>query len=338
MWFLWLACVEYGSKLPSQDIEEFEDTALSIEDFSSLGVDADCDSILGTEINTELSPHFQLWLQEYPEYGDLVRGDIDGGSFGGLINNTDCVQHIPVVFVHGNSDRAQGGLFKGWSSVLPTFAQADYRSSELYGTTYGNPTTMTADTYTHDQANIMQVRNFIEAVLAYTGAEEVNLVAHSLGVTIARRAILGGSEVDINGMMYDIGTPLTDKINTFIGIAGANQGLASCTFATTDVCNDGLGLYPGTWSNGSLIDQSNILTTLNSESHYEGSFVYSIWGEADGLLGQDTALDCLLYGANTCQIPAQDGEYNQYLNHFDIRNNTANVQLEMIQGIGNFER
>ncbi len=330
-----LACVNYNSDKP---LSENEDTAWEIENFVPNGVDESCASTLGRRLDKEFTPHFQLWLQEHPEYGDLVRSDIDGGSFGGLLNNDDCLQQTPVVFVHGNSDRAIGGLYGGWEAVLPSYLQQDFRSAELYGTTYGEPTTTTADAYLHDQANLMQVRSMIEAVLEYTGSDSVHIVAHSLGVTLARRAILGGIELDTNGEVYEIGEALTDSVEVFVGIAGANLGLASCTFATTDVCNDTLGLYPGTWSNGQLSGQSDILQTINASTHYEGNWVYSIWGEADGLLGEDTALDCLLYGFNSCQIPGQDGEYNEYLNHFAIRDRSASQQIHMLLGTNDFSQ
>ena len=329
LFLLGVSCVDYQS---TDQIVEQSDTAVDIEDFDPQGVEEDCASNAGRELDNIFTPHFQLWLQERSEYQGLSRSDLMGGSFGGLIDGEDCLERIPVVFIHGNSDRAQGGLFDGWSEVLPGYLRNGYRSAELYGTSYGYPESMTADEYTHDQANVMQVRRMMEAVLEYTGSDTIHVVAHSLGVTIARRAILGGLENDSNGSTYDIGAPLTNSIDAFIGIAGANLGLASCTFATTAACGDELGLYPGTWSNGELDNQSRLLTTLNTSEHYEGQRVYAIWGESDGLLGQDTLLDCLLYGENTCQIPGQDDEYNEYLNHFDIRDDTVSTQLRFLRG------
>ena len=324
-----ISCVDYQSTSPTSD---GDDTGVTLQEFDPQGVDEGCTSNLGREIDPTLTPHFQLWLQEHAEYEGLTRSDLVGGSFGGLINNEDCLQRTPILFVHGNSDRATGGLFDGWAKVLPGYLRNGYRSSELYATSYGYPESMTVDEYTHSQINIMQVRRMMEAILEYTGSDTINVVAHSLGVTMARRAILGGLEVDIDGSTYDIGQPLSESVDTFIGIAGANLGLASCTFAVTEVCDDELGLYPGTWSNGDLENQSALLETLNSSEHYEGSRVYSIWGESDGLLGQDTMLDCLLYGTNTCRIPGQDDEYNEYLNHFDIRDETVNMQLRFLRG------
>ena len=53
----------------------------------------------------------------------------------------------------------------------------------------------------------MVVRKFIEAVIAYTSAAKVSIIAHSMGVTLARRAIKGG-KYDDGAESYDIGTPL----------------------------------------------------------------------------------------------------------------------------------
>jgi len=36
------------------------------------------------------------------------------------------------------------------------------------------------------------LRAFTEAVLNYTGAEKINVISHSMGVTLSRRVIKGG--------------------------------------------------------------------------------------------------------------------------------------------------
>ena len=73
----------------------------------------------------------------------------------------------------------------------------------------------------------MQVREFIEAVLAYTGAAEIDIVAHSLGVIIGRRVLKGG-RVLTEFEDYQIGKPLNDRVRTFVGIAGPNYGVYEC--------------------------------------------------------------------------------------------------------------
>jgi triacylglycerol lipase len=71
----------------------------------------------------------------------------------------------------------------------------------------------------------MRMRAFVEAVLKYTDSPKVNIIGHSMGVTIGRKIIKGGIEPAGN---YDVGSSLKDKVNIFVGIAGANLGLVAC--------------------------------------------------------------------------------------------------------------
>lgn len=56
----------------------------------------------------------------------------------------------------------------------------------------------------------------------------------------------GGGLIATDGNC-SIGPPLTDRVDTFLGIAGANYGLCMCQFAQTIPawCNALDGLYPG---------------------------------------------------------------------------------------------
>ena len=55
-----------------------------------------------------------------------------------------------------------------------------------------------------------------------------HIIAHSMGVGLARKAIKGGSAHDHSAGNYTIGNSIRDRINTFIGIAGMNLGLGPC--------------------------------------------------------------------------------------------------------------
>ncbi|PIO58965.1 triacylglycerol lipase, partial [Teladorsagia circumcincta] len=66
--------------------------------------------------------------------------------------------------------------------------------------------------------------SFIIAVRQYTGTQ-VDIVAYSMGAPIARKAILGGNCMDTREIL---GPPLTELIDTFVSVAGANHGSVLC--------------------------------------------------------------------------------------------------------------
>ncbi len=285
---------------------------------------------LSQSLGWGLSAHFRRWLDAngLGSY-DFPRDDLAGGSFGGKRAEDDPVARQPVVFVHGNSDRALGwerGPI-GWTAVIDYFLVNGYGPAELFATTWGPANPGRAGEQTHSFANVARVRAFIEAVLAYTGAEKLDLIAHSMGVTLARKAILGG---ELAGK--DLGPPLSDRIDTFVGIAGANLGLTACYQAVESqpTCSAEDGFYPGRLSLFGISGTSDFLAHLNAEPGYEGEHVFSIWSRADQLIGFGN----LVYGEPTSRIPDQDAEKvyaSAPYGHFCVRDLSAPVQLEMIR-------
>jgi triacylglycerol lipase len=259
-----------------------------------------------------ITPNFQTWLNAngYSSY-DFARTDIGtNGSYGGKASAADTIVNQPVIFIHGNSDAALGvGVgATGWTSSINYFVSQGYKTSELYATTWGDANPLYSANQYHSKPNIEKIRAFIQAVKAYTGATKVDIVTHSMGVTLARKAILGGTGNDLlNGGNYNLGASITSSVDTFVGIAGANRGLVSCwqTGGTTPTCANTNGLYPG-YLVGFFgpYGVSNILTNINTTSHYEGTYVYSIWSSVDEIIGYGD----VVYGQYTSQIPAQNGE------------------------------
>jgi pimeloyl-ACP methyl ester carboxylesterase len=284
----------------------------------------------GVDVPAGLSDHFKAWLAASGyEVDDFDRSDLSGGSFGGLASDSDCAKREPVIFVHGNADRALGGTYGGWSASLKHFVKQGYRRAELYGTTYGPASPLLMWDYTHSEENVMQVRTFIEAVLAYTGADRVDIIAHSMGVTMTRRAIKGGPGEDISGT-FDVGPPLTDRVDTFVGIAGGNLGLSACYMTpAVPACSMTDGFYPGQLFLGEVIGQSTFIKELNETTGYEGAYRYSMWSVADEVVGGA----CLVWGSNTCKIPGHTAEkvyYVQPYGHYGMRDLTAEVQYQMV--------
>ena len=283
----------------------------------------------------QLTPDFQSWLSANG-YGGYDF-NYNGNSYGGKSSASDTVVNQPVIFIHGNSDSAlgQSSTLTGWNGSLNYFLSQGYKTSELYATTWGDASPALSAYQYHSKPNLQKIRAFIQAVKAYTGAAKVDIVTHSMGVTLARKAILGGTGNDAaNGGSYNLGSPLTASVDTFVGIAGANYGLVSCyqTGGSTPTCAATNGLYPGYAAGSPPYGLSNILYNINysAASHYEGSFVYTIWSTADEVIGYGNAV----YGRYTSRIPGQNGEvtFGAYpYGHINSKDLTGYYQWRMVK-------
>jgi triacylglycerol lipase len=264
--------------------------------------------------DSRFSNDFQKWLNEhgYGKY-DFAKGNVP--AFGGKSKPGEKLNNEPVIFIHGNSDSAAG-----WKGSVETFSKNGYKPSEMYAMTWGPQDPLQSGQQYHSEKYLEEVRAFIQAVKEYTGAKKVDVVSHSMGVTLARKAIQGGDGFDSEThKKYNLGKPLTDSVDTFVGIAGANHGLASALwtgdFVPTTNTTD--GLYPG----------SKLLNDINSVNHDEGDHVYSMWSNADELIGVGLA-------GFTSPIPGQDGEkvYNTFpYGHLGMKDLTGDEQLSMVR-------
>ena len=136
------------------------------------------------------------------------------------------VVRTPVVFVHGNNDTPFPTACNPFGKVQ-AFAQylADqgYAPSELWAVGYqGDQCDLPAD-QTHRSAaahtasaNVADLRRFVQAVLAYTGAKQVDIVGHSLGVIVARE-----------WLRQDDAAPRV--VRRLVAIDGPNHGIINCS-------------------------------------------------------------------------------------------------------------
>jgi hypothetical protein len=276
-----------------------------------------------------LTPHFRSWLTANGYGGfDFARLSLPGGSYGGKTSNADPIVNEPVIFIHGNSDKASG-----WNASIDYFLSKGYTRAELYAITWGPADATQSSQQYHSRPYLERIRAFIQAVKQYTGASKVDIITHSMGVTLTRKAIKGGPASDaLNGGSYNLGSSLTSIVDTFVGIAGGNWGLVSC-YATPGVptCGTTNGLYPGAFACSPMpCGLSNFLAELNSSSGYEGAYRYSIWSTADQIIGYGG----LVYGRYTPQIPSQTGERvfsTAPYGHFGVRDLTGEIQWRMVK-------
>ena len=176
----------------------------------------------------------RYFAADFPAFADDSWGDPVGG-FGGLHRGAP-LRHTPVIFVHGNQADASN-----WLDVMLQFQHdAGYSMQEMYAISYnglenayaGQQTTTPSaldNDYLEQNPNALangghgaadddevpDLCRFVEAVQAYTGSTQVDVVTHSLGVTIVRK------------MMLDY-PQLARDVVAFIGIAGANHGTTVC--------------------------------------------------------------------------------------------------------------
>lgn len=153
------------------------------------------------------------------------------GGFGGLVHGSP-LRHVPVIFVHGNTvDHAD------WYPVRDAFREAGWTDQELWALSYNglgrnagageeqaNPqrdeehAEMGNDgisRITNNDLNVPDLYAFINMVRDYTGSKKFSIVAHSLGVTVARKTL-------------KVHSGLRSDLVAFVSIAGGNHGTSLC--------------------------------------------------------------------------------------------------------------
>jgi pimeloyl-ACP methyl ester carboxylesterase len=153
------------------------------------------------------------------------------GGFGGIAAGAP-LRHVPLILVHGNNvDHAD------WYPARDAFRAAGWTDQELWALSYNglgaqNGSALFTQNPERDQehldmgwngsahvtsndVNVADLHDFILAVRAYTGSPRFSIAAHSLGVTLARRALKLHPE-------------LREDLVAFVAIAGANHGTSFC--------------------------------------------------------------------------------------------------------------
>ena len=135
------------------------------------------------------------------------------------------VSRTPVILLHGNNDTPFATACNPYGeihSLAQYLADHGYATSELWALGYQGAQCDTITTPTNKSgvahstvANIPDLDRFVKAVLAYTGAKRVDIVGHSLGVTLARA-----------WMKADHTNHLVRRL---VAIDGPNHGIISCS-------------------------------------------------------------------------------------------------------------
>ncbi|MEI9983364.1 MAG: hypothetical protein WDN69_09290, partial [Aliidongia sp.] len=202
-----------------------------------------------------------------PQYAGGFNPGVGDGGFGGASNCT--VTHTPVVFIHGNGDSAYSlamppttvsGYPAPPASVYQALKAAGYQDCEIFGVNYLNASERSLSQDNYMQESKYQIINsFIQKVKTYTKASQVDIVAHSLGVSQA-----------IAAMDY---SKSWGNVRRFVAIAGGLHGLQSCFYvgdanAAAPTCG-GMNIFDN-WIFGNYADSdfpgSNPWTSASSRS------------------------------------------------------------------------
>lgn len=164
------------------------------------------------------------FLEAFPEITSRVEG-----GFGGEANCTP--RRTPVVFVHGNADRAVnwdsditgpvGERPAPPHSVYDEFRAAGYSGCELFGLTYLTESErQRPESNFHEPGNYAEILDFVDAVRVFSRSDKVNIVAHSFGASMSMAALTWDAETRAGAGW--------NRVERLVNIAGGIRGLGSC--------------------------------------------------------------------------------------------------------------
>lgn len=289
-------------------------------------------------------------------HSSFVPSNAPYGGFGG---GNCTASRTPVVFLPGNGDDAKNWDFPpstNVASVYETFRNAGYSDCELFSLNYlsAQERSEGVDAY-HTPARATLIADFINDVKAYTGSSQVDIISHSLGVTMGLEALRQ------NG--------LYSSTRRFISIAAGMRGLASCYYVgnanpLSPVCGSAnwfnssvFGFYPHSWftpnyrmANGGFRDDPgdspstrfysiragyHDQVACTTSTYYYGCYRTAMFDSRSNVYAQLDVGD----GSTAGQLDFDFGDWSPYalgggdsdgVGHFRSKNNTGAIQVQML--------
>ncbi|HEX4871295.1 MAG TPA: hypothetical protein VFV27_03190 [Nevskiaceae bacterium] len=204
-----------------------------------------------------------------------------------------------VVLVHGNARYPSD-----FNITLNELYWRGYSSSQIYTPSWGSKSCPACND--HSGSEETPVRNALTSAIANSCTGKVDVIAHSMGVTLAAKQIL------------DLG--LASKVHTFIGIAAGYRGLWSCGQYPYNVANSTCGAW-------GLSVNSPFLNSIQGGTL--GQDVYSFYSWQDEIVCATGV--CTVGGVHSSRIPGADADYVWALGHFNLLYYTDDTQADLIQ-------
>ncbi len=202
-----------------------------------------------------------------------------------------------VVLVHGNA-----GSPSDWDNTYDKLITNGYQSSNIYRPSWGSSF---ASNNNHSGSEETPVKNAISSAIANSCTGKVDIIGHSMGVTLAAQQVIKLNK--------------SSNVDAFVGIAGAYRGLWTCGAYPWNVFTPTCGV------NG-LSVSSPFLDWLSGKTI--ANRVYSIKSWSDQIVCGSGV--CTVGGIHSSQISNEDASYTYVLGHFGLQTYTADKQFDLI--------
>jgi pimeloyl-ACP methyl ester carboxylesterase len=267
----------------------------------------------------------------FPDHFPVIRNFYLGQPVIGFGSDMGRVERVPVIFLHGNNDTPFATACNPLGRIqafAQFFLDHGYHPSELWGLGYQGDQCDLAQDNTHRSgishttaAAVPMLRQFVRAVLEVTGARRVDIVAHSLGVTVAREWMLQDKAYR--------------KVRGFVAIDGPNHGIIDCSpnLANFYQLPSGGGFTPRSAvcdEYGS--DHTQLLTVLNGAGEMPGPTRYLVIRNKPGTpdFVYNSLQDGVLPG-----VPAEDRDGHPH--DFTASAGLAGAETIDLEGQGQFD-
>ena len=203
-----------------------------------------------------------------------------------------------VVLVHGNGARPSS-----FDNTYNELRRRGYAADEIFRPDWGSKTCAACND--HAGSEEVPVENAIIDAIASSCTGRIDVVAHSMGATLAARVLDR--------------TAARVYVDAFVGIGGAFRGLWSC------------GTYPwnvatSTCGSQGLSVGSPLLGGLSGRSF--GARMYSMKSWSDQVVCATGV--CTVGGVHSSQIRGETASYTFATGHFGLLSQTAAFQADLI--------
>ncbi|WP_237058922.1 esterase/lipase family protein [Microbulbifer sediminum] len=203
-----------------------------------------------------------------------------------------------VVLVHGNT-----GAPGDWDNTYNELLAQGYDAGQIHRPDWGSKTCAACNN--HSGSEETPVRNAIEAAIAGSCSGKIDVIGHSMGVTLAAQQII---KLGRQG-----------QVDTFVGVAGAYRGLWTCGTYPFNVYNSTCGTY-------GLSVSSPFLDWLYGRNI--AARVYSIKSWSDQIVCATGV--CTVGGIHSSRIAGERATYSYPYGHFGLQEYTYDRQVSLI--------